>query len=110
MYRDAPPTGPVCFRHDVAPAITDCTRCRRALCDPCTVFVNARSHCYLCARTIRRRRSFGFAAAVGGSILLLASLVGYVVTRPIPYNYGADGPRVEQLRERVDAARCDHQL
>jgi tetratricopeptide (TPR) repeat protein len=107
MYRDAPLTGPICHRHEVAPAVTDCTRCRQPLCEPCIVFVRARSHCHLCARTIERRRSLGFAVALGGSSLVLLSLVAFVVTRPRPFDYGLDAPQVELLRERVEASRCD---
>src|SRR4051812_31238729 len=105
MYRDAPLNGPVCHRHDAAPAVTDCARCGQTLCDPCTIFVDARSYCFLCARTIRRRRGLGFIVAVGGSTLLLAALIAFVVTRPHKFDYGIDGPRVRAAQERVEASR-----
>jgi hypothetical protein len=59
----------------------------------------------LCARTIERRRSIGFAVTLAGSSLVLASLMALVVTPPRQLDYVVDASRVRALRERVEASR-----
>ena len=107
MYRDAPLTGAACYKHAAAPMAAQCERCGRALCDPCIVYDLSSPHCIDCARTARRRRSIAAAAKIGGVLAALAGGVAFVMTRPHPFDYGADGPHIVQLHNRVERERCD---
>src|SRR6185312_10926247 len=107
MYRDAPLTGAACYKHAAAPMAAQCERCGRALCNPCIVYDLSSPHCIDCARTARRRRSIAAAAKIGGVLAALAGGVAFVVTRPHPFDYGADGPHIVQLHNRVERERCD---
>lgn len=107
MYRDAPPTGPACYKHAAAPAAAQCERCERTLCEPCIVYDLARAHCIDCAKRARRRRRLGAAVRLGGASALFAAGIVYVVTRPVPFDYGADGLRIAGLRDKALAERCD---
>jgi tetratricopeptide (TPR) repeat protein len=107
MYRDAPLTGPACYKHASAPMAATCQRCERTLCDPCIVYDVSAPHCIDCARTARRRRGLGAAAKIGGALLAVAAGITFVATRPQPFDYGADGPRIMRLRAGVKAERCD---
>ncbi len=107
MYRDAPLTGAACYKHASAPMAAQCERCCRALCDPCIVYDLSAAHCIDCARTARRRRSIAAAAKIGGVLVPGAGGIFFVATRPHPFDYGADGPHIVQLHNRVLTERCD---
>ncbi len=107
MYRDAPLTGQPCYKHASAPMAAQCDRCTRALCDPCIVYDVSAPHCIDCARTARRRRALGAAAKIGGALIAIAGGIVFVATRPHPFDYGADGPNIVRLHNKVAAERCD---
>lgn len=107
MYRDAPLTGQSCYKHAAAPMAAGCDRCTRPLCDPCIVYDVSSPHCIDCARTARRRRALGAAAKIGGVLAAIAGGIAFVATRPHPFDYGADGPNVVRLHNRVASERCD---
>jgi tetratricopeptide (TPR) repeat protein len=107
MYRDAPLSGPACYKHAAAPAAAHCEHCTRALCEPCIVYDVSRHACIDCARRARRRRTVGAVAKIGGALAALAGGVTFMLTRPQPFDYGADAPKIAQLHNKVAAERCD---
>jgi len=107
MYRDAPLTGASCYKHAAAAMAAQCERCERALCDPCVVYDLSSPHCIDCARTARRRRKIAAVAKIGGVLATIAGGIVFVATRPHPFDYGADGPRIAQLHNKVASERCD---
>lgn len=107
MYRDAPLSGPACYKHASAPATAQCERCTRPLCDPCLIFDVSSPKCIDCARRARRARTIGAVAKIGGVLLAVAGGITFVATRPRAFDYGADGPKIVRLHNRVVAERCD---
>jgi hypothetical protein len=107
MYRDAPLTGAACYKHGAAPMAATCQRCGRALCDPCIVYDLSSAHCFDCARAARRRRSLFAAAKIAAVLAVVAGGIVFVATRPSRFDYGADGPHIVQLRNKVAGQRCD---
>ena len=107
MYRDAPPTGPVCYKHAAATAAAQCDRCGRPLCDPCLLYDAARAHCVDCARRARRRRAVSAAIGIGAAVALVAGGAVFALTRPQPFDYGANALRIAALRHDALAERCD---
>ena len=107
MYRDAPLTGAACYKHAAAPMAATCQRCGRSLCDPCIVYDLSSAHCFDCARAARRRRSLLAAAKIAAVLAVVAGGIVFVATRPSRFDYGADGPHIVQLHNRVAGERCD---
>lgn len=107
MYRDAPLTGPPCYKHAAAPAAAHCLLCERTLCDPCIVFDLSAAHCIDCARRARRRRSAVAVAKSGGVLGAVALGVGLLLLRPQPFDYGSQSERIARLKSRVAEDRCD---
>jgi tetratricopeptide (TPR) repeat protein len=106
MYRDAPQPAASCYKHASAAMATQCERCARALCEPCTVFFVSSPHCIDCARRARRRQALAAVAKVGVIVGLLAAAIIFVVTRVPAFDYGAETPQIMRLRARVEAERC----
>src|SRR4051794_7806456 len=108
MYRDAPLTGPACWKHASAPAGAQCHRCARPLCDPCIVYDVSSPHCFDCARSARRRRTIGAVAKIGAVLGLVAGGVVFVVSRAAqPAAPTFDSGEIVQLHNKVIAERCD---
>jgi tetratricopeptide (TPR) repeat protein len=107
MYRDAPLTGPSCYKHAAAPAAASCLLCDRTLCDPCIVYDLSAAHCIDCARRARRRRALGAVAKIGGALAVIAGAVTFLALRPQPFDYGADGARIAGLKTKAHAEPCD---
>jgi len=107
MYRDQPFTGPACRKHQSAPAAGTCHGCGQEICDVCLVYDLSRPHCLPCARKAQLRRKLRGASMVAAIVLGLGVLVGYVVTRPKSFDYGAAASQVAALKEKVAAERCD---
>jgi tetratricopeptide (TPR) repeat protein len=78
------------------------------LCEPCVVYDVSAPHCFDCAHTARRRRALGAAAKIGGVLAAAAGAIVFALTRPHPFDYGADAPRITQLHNKALAERCDH--
>jgi tetratricopeptide (TPR) repeat protein len=85
---------------------SQCERCGRALCEPCTVFFISTPHCIDCARRGRRRQAIGTATTIGAVLSLIAAGFIFIATRTPPFDYGADAPEIARLRTRVEAERC----
>ena len=109
MYRDVPFSGPACGKHANAPATASCEGCEQPICDVCLVYDYARPHCFACAKKKRRGRRLRQAAMLAVVVGALGSLVGYVVTRPKRFDYGAYAGKVALLGDKVQAERCDRQ-
>jgi hypothetical protein len=107
MYRDAPPSGPACYKHASAPAAAQCHRCGRALCDPCVIYDVSSPHCFDCARAARRNRTLGAVAKIGGVLGALGVGVFFLVTRSHPAAPTFDSPELVRLHNKVIAERCD---
>jgi len=110
MYRDAPLTGAVCYKHASAAMAAQCERCERALCDPCIVYYVSSPHCIDCARKARRRRSLVAAAKIAGVLALVAGGIVFVATRPRRLDViTVENANLMQLHNKVNAERCDKQ-
>jgi tetratricopeptide (TPR) repeat protein len=107
MYRDAPLTGPPCYKHAAAPAAAQCLLCERTLCDPCIVYDLSAAHCIDCARRARRRRALVAVAKIGGVLGAIGAGVAFLALRPQPFDYGAQKSRIAELQRKVSAERCD---
>lgn len=100
-----------CYLHDANEARGTCSGCLKPICDICATFVSQDMECPPCARSHRRRR--GVFRALGGAFLVaivggFATLAGYVVTRPAPFDYGADGNTVKRIEGQLVEAPCDN--
>ena len=106
MYRDPPPAGPCCARHPVAVAVERCARCRQDLCEPCVLYTGPTACCFLCVRTITRRRRVRAAGrVVVASVVALAMFAQLGRSTSRNRMIGGD-PRWAAL-ERAAHGSCD---
>ena len=109
-YRGFDHLGPSCYRHAAAPASESCARCLQPICDICVGFENTQPHCPPCAKKARRMRkavravglTFGLAASSAFTVL-----VGWLVTRDKPFDYGIHTDEVRWLEDKLSAEPCD---